>query len=128
MITDTIKELEATKAKVASLEESIASQLDKELSELPAKYGFESAQAFLKAVAAATGGRKNKRGIKAAKSEGGKRRKRRKRAEITDETRAELKRLAEAGKSGSEIAVALGISLPSVQNIKKALGLVKSRS
>ena len=66
-----------------------------------------------------------KRGGKAAKSEGGKRRKR---AKITDEIRAELKNLAEAGKSGSEIAAALGISLPSVQNIKKALGLVKSRS
>ena len=124
MIIDTIKELEATKAKVASLEESIASQLDKELSELPAKYGFESAQAFIKAVAAATGVRKKKRGGKAAQSEGGKRRKR---AKITDETRAELKSLAEAGKSGAEIAAALGISLPSVQNIKKALGLVKSR-
>ncbi len=124
MITDKIKELEATKAKVASLEESIASQLDKELSELPAKYGFESAQAFIKAVSAATGGRKKKRGGKAAKSEGGKRRKR---AKITDEIRAELKNLAEAGKSGAEIAAALGISLPSVQNIKKALGLVKSR-
>ena len=46
MITDKIKELEATKAKVVSLEKSIASQLDKELSELPAKYGFESAQAY----------------------------------------------------------------------------------
>ena len=125
MITDKIKELEATKAKVASLEKSIASQLDKELSELPAQYGFESAQAFVKAVAAATGGRKKKRGGKAAKSEGGKLRKR---AKITDEIRAELKNLAEAGKSGSEIAAALGISLPSVQNIKKALGLVKSRS
>jgi len=125
MIIDTIKELEATKAKVASLEESIASQLDKELSELPAKYGFESAQAFIKAVAAATGGRNTKRGVKAAKSEGSKRRKR---SKITDETRAELKSLAEAGKSGAEIAAALGISLPSVQNIKKALGLVKSRS
>jgi DNA-binding CsgD family transcriptional regulator len=32
-----------------------------------------------------------------------------------------------AKKTGQEIARALGISLPSVQNIKKALGLVKSR-
>jgi hypothetical protein len=122
MITDKIKELEATKAKVASLEESIASQLQKELAELPGKYGFDSAQAFIKAVAAATGGRKKKRGGKAAKAGGGKKRKR---AKITDETRAELKKLVESGKSGSQIADALGISLPSVQNIKKALGLVK---
>lgn len=125
MITNKIKELEATKAKVAALEESIASQLGKELAELPSKYGFDSAQAFIKAVAAAaTGGRNKKRGGKTAKAAAGKRRKR---AKITDETRAELKKMAEAGKAGSEIATALGISLPSVQNIKKALGLVKPR-
>lgn len=46
---------------------------------------------------------------------------------ITDETRAQLKKLVEAGKTGSEIAKSLKISLPSVQNIKKALGLVKKR-
>ena len=97
MITDKIKELEATKAKVASLEESIASQLDKVLSELHTKYGFESAQAFIKAVAAATGVRKKKRGGKAAQSEGGKRRKR---AKITDETRAEMKRVLADIQSG----------------------------
>jgi DNA invertase Pin-like site-specific DNA recombinase len=44
-------------------------------------------------------------------------RKPRKRAKITDETRAEVKKLAEAGKTGNEIAKALEISLPSVQNI-----------
>ena len=39
--------------------------------------------------------------------------------------RAEVKSMVEAGKTGTEIVAALGISLPSVQNIKKALGLVK---
>ena len=42
-------------------------------------------------------------------------------------TRARVKKLVQAGKSGSQIAKAVGISLPSVHNIKKALGLVKSR-
>jgi DNA-binding CsgD family transcriptional regulator len=51
---------------------------------------------------------------------------RRKRATITDATRAEVKTMVEAGKTGAEIAAALGISPPSVQNIKKALGLVKA--
>ena len=32
-----------------------------------------------------------------------------------------------AGQTGAAIAKALKISLPSVQNIKKALGLVKAR-
>ncbi len=49
------------------------------------------------------------------------------RAVITDDTRAEVKKMVQAGKTGSEIAKAVGISLPSVQNIKKALGLVEKR-
>jgi hypothetical protein len=54
--------------------------------------------------------------------------KRRKRSVITDDTRTSVKKMVEAGKTGSQIAKSLGISLPSVQNIKKALGLVKARS
>ena len=46
-------------------------------------------------------------------------------AAITDAVRAEVKALVKAGKTGSQVAKALGISLPSVQNIKKALGLVR---
>jgi DNA-binding CsgD family transcriptional regulator len=38
-----------------------------------------------------------------------------------------VKKLVAAGKTGNEIAEALSISLPSVQNIKKALGLVQKR-
>ena len=53
--------------------------------------------------------------------------KRRKRAIITADTKAQVKSLVIAGKTGGEIAKAIGISLPSVQNIKKELGLVKKR-
>ncbi len=131
MVTDKIKELEAARAKLASLEQSIADQMNKELAELPAKFGFASVDDFVKAVKAATGGggrRGRRRGrpagaAKPAKAGG----KRRKRAVITDETRAQVKKLVDAGKTGSEIAETLKISLPSVQNIKKALGLVKAR-
>jgi DNA-binding CsgD family transcriptional regulator len=41
--------------------------------------------------------------------------------------RAEVKKLVSEGRTGGEIAKAVGISLPSVQNIKKALGLVGKR-
>jgi hypothetical protein len=51
--------------------------------------------------------------------------KRRKRAVITDETREQVKKLVGEGITGNEFAHKLGISLPSVQNIKKALGLVR---
>lgn len=118
MNTKVLKELESTRAKVAVLEKSIESERTKELAGLPAQYGFKSTADFLQAVRNATGG-KSRRGSKTG---------RRTRAVITDATRAKVKALAKAGKTGTEIAAMVGISLPSVQNIKKALGLVKPRS
>ena len=127
MVTKQIKELEVTKAKIVALEKSIAKRLRKELSSLHDKYGFSSLQEFIGALKGASRGvpRKAASKSKPAKSAG---KKRAKRSVITDETRASVKKMVEAGKTGSQIAKALGISLPSVQNIKKALGLVKARS
>ncbi len=126
MIANKLKKIEAARAQIAALEESVAAELNQELAALPAKYGFDNVNAFIKALKAAGTGSRKRRGkgkAKAAKAGG----KRRTRAVITDATRAELKKLVEAGKSGGAIAKELGISLPSVQNIKKALGLVKPR-
>lgn len=120
MITETIQQLDKAKAKVAALEAKVSKNIHKELAALPAKYGFKSAEEFIAALHAA-GGRRVGRPL-------GKRNTRmHKRAVITDETRAEVKRMVEAGKTGAAIARELGISLPSVQNIKKALGMVRSR-
>jgi len=135
MVTDKIKELEAARAKLASLEQSIAEELNKELAALPAKYGFASTSEFVQAVNAAAGGGRGRGGrrgrppgstAKAAPAKKGGR-KRRTRAVITDETRAQVKKMVDAGRTGAEIAQTLKISVPSVQNIKKALGLVKER-
>jgi hypothetical protein len=123
MIENKLREIEVARAKIAALEKSVAAEIAKELASLPAKYGFSSVKAFTKAVKAATGGSGKVRPA-AKKSRAVKRRVR---AVITDETRAQVKKMVEAGKSGSAVAKSLGISLPSVQNIKKALGLVKSR-
>ena len=120
MVINKLRLLETTKAKVAKLEQSIAAQMTRELASLPRKYGFTSLAAFLKAVRAASAGKA--RGA-VPKTAG----KRRKRAVITAATRTKVKELHAAGKTGNEIAKAAGISLPSVQNIKKALGLVKAR-
>jgi DNA-binding NarL/FixJ family response regulator len=145
MVTDKLKELEAARVKLAALERSIASELSQELAGLPAKYGFESTRDFVSAVSSAAGGggggggRGRRRGrppgsgsasaASAAKAAPAKKggRKRRTRAVITDETRAQVKKMVDAGKTGAEIAQTLKISVPSVQNIKKALGLVKER-
>ena len=132
MATDKFKELEAARAKLASLELSIANERNKELSGLPGKFGFASVDDFVEAVKAASDGRRGPRKGKkrkaaakkaAPKKAGGRRR----RAVITDDTRAQVKKMVDAGKTGAEIAKELKISLPSVQNIKKALGLVKER-
>ncbi len=53
--------------------------------------------------------------------------KRKKRAVITPATEQALKKMVKAGKTGAQIAKALGISIPSVHNVKKRVGLVKSR-
>lgn len=121
MVIDQLKKLDAVRAKLQA-------KLDRELAALPSKYGFSSAEAFIQAVAAAsasggTRGRGRPRSAGKAKPAG----QRRKRAKITDEMRAQVKALVEAGKTGAAIGKELGISLPSVQNIKKALGLVKAR-
>ncbi len=133
MITDKIKELEALKNKAAALEAAVANERNRALAELPRQYGFDSADAFIEAVLAAAGGGPRRRGRppgsarSTAPSAAGGKRQRRRRAKITNETRTQVKKLVEAGKTGAEIAKTVGISLPSVQNIKKALGLVQSR-
>jgi hypothetical protein len=126
MAINKIKEIEAARARIANLEK----ELQGELAELPAQYGFDSVNEFIAAVrnaAGGAGGRGRGRGRKAGAAAGGAGRKRRRRAVITDETRASVKKMVEGGKTGAEISKSLGISLPSVQNIKKALGLVKKR-
>lgn len=117
MVTNKIKELEVARAKLSKLEQAIAAERAKELASLPSQYGFDSVGAFLRAVKAAAGGRLGKAGATG----------RRTRAVITTETKSKVKALAEAGKTGAEIAKTVGISIPSVQNIKKELGLTKPR-
>jgi len=122
MVTDKLKQLAEYQEKVEKLKQSVADQLRQELASLYKKYGFESPQALIKAIKGSVGGRRA--GRAAAKPAGGRRRKR---AKITPEIKQKLKSQVEAGKTGTEIAKSLGISLPSVQNIKKELGLVKAR-
>jgi hypothetical protein len=121
MVTDNIKELAAARAKVAALEESVAKELKQKLAKLPSEYGYDSLPAFIKALKQAAGGR----GGKVGKAE--RNGKRAKRAKITPELKEKVKDAVKDGKTGAVIAKELGISLPSVQNIKKEFGLVKKR-
>jgi len=123
MIDKKIQKLNAARAKVAALEHAIANERLKELATLPAKYGFGDVASFIKALKSAVGSAKVGRGVAAASARptGGKRK------HITPEAKAKVAELLNEGKSGSEVAARVGISLPSVQKIKKELGLVKPR-
>lgn len=122
MVTDKIKQLAEYQEKVEKLKQTVAGQLRQELASLYKRYGFASPADLIKAIKDSSGGgRRVARGPKPAGV------KKRKRAKITPEIKQKLKAQVEAGKTGTEIAKTLGISLPSVQNIKKELGLVKAR-
>ncbi|HWA09468.1 MAG TPA: helix-turn-helix domain-containing protein [Opitutaceae bacterium] len=102
----------------ARLTAKLEKQASKRLLALPGQLGFGSVDELVAALKRTAAG-KTKGPAKAGK--------RRKRAVITDKTRDAVKKLTEEGKTGAAIAKVLKISLPSVQNIKKALGLVKAR-
>lgn len=127
MITDKLKEIEALRAKTAALEEQVEKEQRALLSTLHAHYGFSDTESFISAIREASGKRRGRKSSGAKAAAAPKSSERKPRAKITDETRAQVKKLAGEGKTGAEISKALGISLPSVQNIKKALGLVKKK-
>ena len=128
MITPKIKKLAALRERVAQLELVIETELYEDLFGIHKRYGFADVESFLGAVRAAAGGRDVARGPgRPKKTAAAPAPKARKRAKITDAIRTRVKKLVAAGKTGSQIAKAVGVSLPSVQNIKSALGMVKSR-
>ena len=122
MAQDTLKKIAQYKSRLAELERELFVQLAK----LPAQFGFDSADDFVAAFRQAVSGKQGRRvgkSVKAAlakKTPSG----RKPRAKITAEIVEQVKKLVGDGKTGSEIAAATGISLPSVQNLKKKLGLV----
>lgn len=133
MVTEVVKELEAAKAKVAELEQALQKERKQQLAGLPAEYGFDSLEDFIKALKSAGSGRgsagagRRGRAPKAAAPSAAPRKKG-KRARITPELKDKVKAAVVAGKTGAQIADEFGISVPSVQNIKKEFGLVKTRS
>ena len=111
--SDISTQLAAARAKVAKLEAAAAKVRNRELAKLPEKLGFSNVAALidaLKSIGSSTAVFPTKR----------------KRGKVTQQTRIALKKMVEAGKTGAEIAQTLEVSLPTVQNIKRALGLVRN--
>lgn len=136
MISNTLKAIEATKAKLAALEKKAAAEQSKRIVNLHKDAGFETREDLIAALQALGGAPKKKRGRKAKKTArkaakkavaktGAK--KRAKRTVITDELRKGIIAALKAGDKGTAVAKKFGISVPSLHNIKKAAGLTKSR-
>jgi len=124
MVNDIKQEIAVAKAKVAELEGFLKNQ--GKLARLPSDFGYADLKSFIKALKRAASAKPAK-AAKAAKAPKAAKAKRGKRARITPEMKEAVKAAVLAGKTGAAIAKELGISLPSVQNIKKAFGLVKAR-
>ncbi len=97
------------------------------LATLPSELGYESVDELIAAIRAV---RKpvamavtKEPGSKATKKKG-----RRRRATITAAMRDQVASLLKAGKTAAFVASEVGISIPSVQNIKKAAGLVGKKT
>jgi len=119
MAKNTFVQLEQYRRKVAALEQKLTQQ-KKRLAQLPGKMGFKSMSDFIAALESISEAPK---AVKVA----GKAKKSRKRAKITPEVIAKVKALVVKKKTGNEIAKEVGISLPSVGNIKKKLGLIRPK-
>lgn len=50
------------------------------------------------------------------------------RGKVTDEIKDKVRKMVKDGKTGAEIAKEVSLSVPTIQNIKKELGLVKARA
>ncbi|PTY04549.1 hypothetical protein DB347_17700 [Opitutaceae bacterium EW11] len=123
--TEFAKEIEAARTKLEKLE----AKRTAELATLPSRYGYESISQLIEALKAIETPKAERASTKAPSkaAPAAKSAKRGKRAKITQETKDQVKAMVEAEKTGAEIAKELGISLPSVHNIKKELGLTKPR-
>lgn len=138
MIHEKIKKLQELQAQTAKLVATIEKERTAELIELPTRYGFTDLNEFIKAVKAAAAAPKARRGRKPGKSSNppapkaekvpkSSKEGKRKRVKITDQLKQQVKAAVEAGRTGGEVSKAFGISVPSVQNIKKEFGMVKER-
>jgi len=135
MLTSKLKELAQYRAKIASLENAIESARSNQLRNLHTEMGFDSREELIAALRSLGGGGK-RRGRppkkaaakkKAAKRKGKGKGGRKGRAVITAELRSKIEAAARGGQTGQAIAKKFDVSLPTVQNIKRAAGLTRKK-
>ena len=136
MLSKRMQELAVQKAKLIELENAIIAERDAQLRNLHEELGYATRDELINALCAVEKLAPAKRGCKkraaaaaapaSAPAAGGK--KRRKRTKITAELRKSIEDAAKSGATGAAIAKQYGVSLPTVQNIKRAAGLTRGSS
>jgi len=109
MATDKAKALEEYKNKIAELEAEIEAERIQKLATLHESVGLASTADLIEALQSL--GSKAKKG---------------KRARITPAMKEQIGKALKSGEKGSAVARQFGVSVPTIQNIKKELGLVKT--
>ena len=133
-----VEKLLALRAQIEAVEAEHAAELAQELPTLPAKLGFDDMAALVRALIPLTNGdvveqtaapvarrgRKPRSTTATAVSKPSKG----KRAKVDDKMRQDIiNHLKDTGMTAKQIAEKFGVSMPTVNMIKKAAGLTKSR-
>lgn len=143
MISKTLKEIKATKAKLAALEKKAEAETNKRIANLHKDAGFDSREDLIAALQALGGPKRRgrapgkakktaapkakKAAKKAAKSAKPGAKKRAQRTAITPALRKSIVEALKAGGKGAAVAEKFNVSVPTIHNIKKAAGLTKAR-
>ncbi len=107
-----IKEIENYKAKIAALEKEIAAERAAKLASLHLEVGLDSTEALIKVLKGLSKAPPPKKG---------------KRTRLTPGIKKNIANAIKAGLKGTQAARKYGVSVPTIQNIKKEFGLVKNR-
>jgi len=126
MLSSKIKELADYKAKIVELEKVVLEEREAALARAHADLGFASRADLIKALKALEkAGPKRGRKKSAKPAAPAAKKARRKRTTITPELRDSILAAVKGGGTGSAVAKKFGVSLPTVQNIKRAAGLTR---
>lgn len=120
MLTPKIQALAQFKAKVEKLERSIKAERRALLARLHEEVGLESREALIKALREVedSSARRTPKGGRAGTAK-------RRRTTITPELRDAIITAVKGGATGGAAAARFKVSLPTVQNIKRAAGLTR---
>jgi DNA invertase Pin-like site-specific DNA recombinase len=125
MLSNKFKEIQQYKAKLVEMEKAVLAERETQLKRLHLDMGFASQVELIKALRTAGSAPATKPGRKRKPAAAPAKKASRKRAKITPELRQKIVEAIVAGGKGGAVARKFGVSVPTVQNIKKAAGLVK---